>query len=106
MIRFTHYAEDGTVSVAEWDDTEDTLTGDDWMIRAVEAAIADQVPCGCNYWGEIDPSLASDWEAYLTICGAVRAATGIEPYVYGVPDPPFPYEPEGVVDEGVVVPSE
>lgn len=74
------------------------LYGDTELIRLVQSVISTGAPCGCNYWGEITPSLDTDWEAYLTVCGALKAIYGQHPDVTGVPDNPDGYEPEGPVE--------
>lgn len=87
-MRFT--SEFGTVEFADG-----KMSGDEEMIWYVESVIDQNLPCGCNYWGSIDPSLDSEWKAYLTICGAMRYITGVEPEVDAVPDNPDGYQPEG-----------
>ena len=72
------------------------LYGDTELIDTIHAMIDDGLPCSCNYWGEIPPSLATDWKAYLTVCGSLTRLYGRHPDVMGVPDNPAGYEPEGV----------
>lgn len=93
-MRFTTVTGD----VLEWS-KETGLTGDPRLVEQVQFIIDEGIPCGCNYWGEIDPSLDTEWEAYLSICGALAHIMQIEPEVVGVPDNPAGYEPEGPVQE-------
>lgn len=72
------------------------LGGDANLVQFVHEYVLTGVPAGCNYWSEIAPSLASEWEAYLTICGALAYLFGgQEPVVDGVPENPDGYEEEG-----------
>ena len=74
------------------------MYGDTDLIDSVQHVIEDKIPCGCNFRGEIDPSLDTDWKAYLTICGALSYLYGTSPKrVVGVPDNPAGYQPEGPV---------
>lgn len=72
------------------------LSGDEELISSVKQVIASGRLCGCNFWQSIKPSLDTEWEAYLTICGALGHVTGREPDVSDVPDNPDGYEPEGI----------
>lgn len=72
------------------------LSGDEELISSVKQVIASGRLCGCNFWQSIKPSLDTEWEAYLTICGALGHVTGREPEVSDVPDNPDGYEPEGI----------
>jgi len=92
-MRFTT----GTGRVLEWDKATG-LTGDPLLVEQVQFVIDEGIPCGCNYWGEIEPSLDTPWQAYLTVCGALaHIFAGVEPKVDGVPNNPAGYEPEGPV---------
>ena len=72
------------------------LYGDTELIDTIHAMIKDDVPCDCDYWGEISPSLVTEWQAYLTVCGSLTRIYGRQPNVKGVPTNPAGYEPEGV----------
>ena len=72
-----------------------TLSGSQRLMEIVNATIQAGEPCGCNYWGVIEPSLATPWQAYLTICGAISQAYGQEPWFYPVPPNPAGYDEEG-----------
>jgi hypothetical protein len=79
----------------EWNDG--TLTSDDPLLLAgIEDEIAANVPCGCFFWGEIEPSLATEWQAFLTVGGILRRFFDADPVVDKVPDNPDGYEEEGV----------
>lgn len=77
-----------------FDDGE--LTGDPFLVEFVQDYIKSGTLAGCNYWGEVEPGLGSDWQAYLTICGALAFLfVGQEPVVDEIPENPDGYEPEG-----------
>lgn len=102
MITFT--TNDGRR--VEWSEGQG-ISGDDDLVRQVEYNIENETPCGCDYWGEIEPSLDTAWEAYLTICGSIFRVTGEDPEIVGVPENPDGYEPEGpVMSDEPVSPAE
>lgn len=80
------------------------VRGDPDLVAAIHRYIEAGEPSGCDYWGQIDPSLDTPWEAYLSICGALTAITGDAPVVHDVPANPDGYEPEGP-REGLTDPS-
>jgi hypothetical protein len=83
------------------------LTGEPGLVLYVQGYIKAGVPAGCDYWGEIAPSLESDWKAYLSICGALSSLLDIEPDVDVVPANPDGYDPEGpTTDEESQEPEE
>jgi len=84
-------------STPEGDVTFDggSLAGDETLVSFIEHYVEIGIPAGCNFWGQIEPSLASDWEAYLTICGALTEMFGYEPDVDEIPANPAGYEEEG-----------
>lgn len=90
--------EDVTGRAVEWSESEG-LVGNAALVSGVNEVIEEGTLCGCNYWGEIEPSLDTPWQAYLTICGAIRHLTGVEPSVDRVPDNPAGYQPEGPVQK-------
>lgn len=72
------------------------LSGSDVLVSIINTAVEVGEYCGCNYWGDVKASLDTPWQAYLTICGAIRNATLNEPLVDGqIPENPAGYEPEG-----------
>jgi hypothetical protein len=91
-VRFTN--EFGTVEFVDGE-----IRGDERLVAYIRMVIDLGVPCGCDFWGSIEPSLDSEWRAYLAICGAIKYITGVEPSVDEVPDNPDGYEPEGPVIE-------
>ncbi len=78
------------------------VRGPEDLVSAIHFYIEVGEPAGCDYWNRIDPSLATPWEAYLTICGALTAITGEAPAVHDVPANPNGYEAEGPREANVV----
>lgn len=75
-----------------------SLSGDPYLVAFINSYVESGIPTGCNYWGAVEPGLGSDWQAYMTICGALTGLTGQEPVVEGVPENPDGYQEEGAFD--------
>ena len=78
-----------------YDGASESVSGDPLLVGIVNDAIEAEAYCSCNYWAPVQASLKTEWEAYLTICGAITRAFDRSPDVDRVPDNPAGYIPEG-----------
>lgn len=71
-----------------WEDGE--LTGDEYLVTWIQSVVDEGFGVSYNYWGEREASLATAFDAYITI-GYVLEDVEFDP----IPDSPDGYEPEG-----------
>lgn len=79
----------------EWFDGE--VTGYSDLVDAVRAAVNDGVPVAFNFWGEREASIATEFDAYITIGSVIASLDGNYPEVDIIPDNPDGYVPEGPI---------
>lgn len=92
-MKFTATTDGGEVT---WQDG--AITGHYSLVHIIGSYVEHRVAVAFDYWAEREASLATPFDAYITIGAVIQTMTGTPPTFDVVPENPDGYSEEGAID--------